>query len=172
MKTWKIGGIVMALVILCGAGAAMGAGAFTNWIIHVQKSFSVANTARTGTTTLGTLAAATDVLHLDGIASQTADFIEVDSSSDTVRFKVSADGTITGTRGETLHNIPDGVWTIGGMPKVPAKTSDPCAVYSGTSVNGAMGAIFYNSTNKIMCYCNGNTPSVDLKLDGTSASCF
>lgn len=42
-------------------------------------------------------------------------------------------------------------------------TADPCGSYP-------TGSVFYNSTGKIMCFCNGD--GIDLKIDGSSASCF
>jgi len=138
---------VLGLVALICA-VAYAAGGWTHWQVYVQNGLAVANTARTGATTLGTTATTTDVLHIDGIASQTADYVEIDNSSGTVQFKVASDG----------------------MVQLVSKTSNPCV--AGTSA----GRIFFNGSSGTMCYCGGSTDGLkggkSLKIDGTSSSCY
>jgi hypothetical protein len=146
MRNKIIFSVLGAIALVCGVAYA--AGGWTAWQVYVQNGFAVANTARTGTSTFGTTAIATDVLHIDGIASQTADYIEVDNSSGTVQFKIASDGLV----------------------QFVSKTANPCI--AGTSA----GRIFYNATDKIMCYCGGGSGATlgrhALEIDASSDDCF
>lgn len=94
-------------------------------------------------------------LRVDGTSGQSVDIFHVRSYDATEYLDVASSGVI-GLKTAT---------TCGSALVTKGVTADPC-----TGTGYAAGAIFYNSTSGIMCYCDNNL--VDLKIDGTSASCF
>lgn len=149
MKALKIGVAVSLVVLTCSIAAAAW---FTDDIVRVRSWLTVGTATKSGMVSVTNLATTNDMIHLDGIASQTGDFLEANNSSGTVIAKIDVNGAITTAT----------------APVLTAKTADPC---NGTGFSS--GSIFYNTTDKTLCYCNNNTGTrVALEIDASSDNCF
>jgi hypothetical protein len=95
MKAFKIA-IVTMLAVLAVAGVAIGAQGYgwTDLQSTVKDFLTVGNFVRLGKFGIQATSTSEDVIHVDGVASQTGDCIEIDNSAGTALFKVEDDGRI------------------------------------------------------------------------------
>lgn len=132
----KYFGWALALIVLVGLGW------YTNDIIKISR-YLVVGDAQVGRATFHGRTTTEDTVVIRGIASQTADLLQLETSAGAAVFSVGPAGQLS----------------------VTGVAADPC-----TSATYA-GRVFWNSTNKRLCYCGGDDGSTDLIVN-TANACF
>jgi len=114
------------------------------YVMNVFKYLTVGGGTPLGKVTVYNNAVAQDAVHVRGVASQTADFLDVTNSAGTEQFKIDASGRI--------HSLSDVVIKVGGAP-VDGSTGN-CTVCG-------KGSLHIDATNGLLYINEGDASTAD-----------